>query len=61
MYQQTHSLQQRQGEIIDLVPFREEVVLDRSTQQKQKLLIEVEVLRSRWQQCQIESNHLKEE
>ncbi|KAK8795340.1 hypothetical protein WA588_004186 [Blastocystis sp. NMH] len=40
---------------------REEVVLDRTNQQKQQLMIEVEVLRSRWQQLQQESAQLKEE
>lgn len=40
---------------------REEVILDRTTQQKLKLMMEVEVLRSRLQQQQQESNRLQEE
>ena len=40
---------------------RDEVVIDRSTQQKQKLLMEVEVLRAKLQEQQQEVMHLQEE
>ena len=40
---------------------REEVVLDRTVQQKLKLMMEVEVLHSRLQQEQQEVNRLQEE
>jgi singapore isolate B (sub-type 7) whole genome shotgun sequence assembly, scaffold_0 len=54
-------LQQKRGRDGNLLFRREEVVLDRTNQQKQQLMIEVEVLRSRWQQLQQESAQLKEE
>ena len=40
---------------------RDEVVIDRSNQQKQKLLMEVEVLRAKLQEQQQEVAHLQEE
>lgn len=40
---------------------RDEVVLDRSNQQKQKLIMEVEVLRARLHKQQEETVHLQEE
>ena len=40
---------------------REEVILERTTQQKIKLMMEVEILRNRLQQQQQESTQLQEE
>ena len=40
---------------------RDEVVIDRSNQTKQKLLMEVEVLRAKLQEQQQEVAHLQEE
>ena len=47
--------------ITDIIRSREEVVLDRSSRQKQKLLMEVEVLRTRLNQQEAESASLTEE
>lgn len=44
-----------------MIRVREEVILDRVTQQKLKLMMEVEVLRSRLQQQQQESSRLQDE
>ena len=44
-----------------IINSREEVVLDRSSRQKQKLLMEVEVLRTRLNQQEAESASLTEE
>lgn len=44
-----------------MIMVREEVILDRVTQQKLKLMMEVEVLRSRLQQQQQESSRLQDE
>lgn len=59
----TRSLPQKRGKLwLEFVrTCREEVVLARMDQQKLKLMVDAELLRSRCQQHQDESNRLKQE